>query len=244
MKKLEVVGFEIPKHIAFIMDGNGRWAKRQGKKRTAGHKAGSKTLKAVCKMAYEYGVEYVTVYAFSTENWKRSEEEVAFLMMLLRQYLKDSIKESEKNNMQIKIIGRIEGLPNDIQKSIQKLEEVSKEFDGLKLQIALNYGGRDELIRGFRVIGKELINGQLTVEDITEKCIDDALDTKGIPDPDLMIRTSGEYRLSNFLLWQLAYTEFYFTDVLWPDFNEDILIDAIKVYNMTDRRFGGIKDET
>ncbi|MDA3847480.1 MAG: isoprenyl transferase [Vallitaleaceae bacterium] len=244
MKENRLDGLAIPKHVAFIMDGNGRWARAKGKKRTTGHREGSRTLKNICKVAYELGVEYVTVYAFSTENWKRSDEEVAFLMRLLRQYLKESVQEAEKNNMRIKVIGHIEGLPRDIQDKIELLEKVSIQYDGLKLQIALNYGGRDEIVRAIKKINHELETDVLQHSDINEDLVSRYLDTSGIPDPDLMIRTSGEVRLSNFLLWQLAYTEFYFTEKYWPDFDKNALEDAIIKYNETERRFGGLADET
>jgi len=237
-------GLVIPKHIAIIMDGNGRWAKARGKKRTAGHREGSKTLKKICRDAYELGVSYVTVYAFSTENWKRTEEEVDFLMKLLRQYLKDSLKESKENNMCIKVIGDTEGLPIDIQKRIKELEEVSEQYDGLNLQIALNYGGRDEIVRAVKKIHKRIELGEINYTAIDENFISEQLDTAGIPDPDLMIRTSGEVRLSNFLLWQLAYAEFYFTEKYWPDFDKEALEEAIIMYNKAERRFGGLNDET
>jgi undecaprenyl diphosphate synthase len=240
----------VPKHIALIMDGNGRWAKSKGKPRTFGHKKGSETLKQFCKDAYDLGVKYVTVYAFSTENWKRSKEEVSFLMGLLRQYLNESIKNSEENNMRVRVIGRRSDLDKDIIEAIESLEEASKEFDGLQLQIALNYGGRDEIIRGMRGVFQHLVDNDgsdqvskhdlmLAMQELDEDKFSYYLDTVGIPDPDLLIRTSGELRTSNFMLWQLAYTEFYVTDVYWPDFNRTELIKAIDAYNRRDRRFGG-----
>ena len=231
---------EIPKHIAFIMDGNGRWANDKGKKRTVGHREGSKTLKKICKTAYELGVEYITVYAFSTENWKRPKDEVDFLMDLLRQYLKDSIKESKKNNMRVTVIGNIDPLPDDLKEKIHTLHEVTKNFSGLKLQIALNYGGRNEIIRGIQKLIEDCKNQEISIDDINEEKFSGYLDTKEIPDPDLMIRTSGEIRISNFLLWQLAYTELYFTNKYWPDFDKNELIQAILEFNKKQRRFGGI----
>ncbi len=248
----------VPKHIALIMDGNGRWAKAKGKPRTFGHKKGSETLKQICKDAYNLGVEYITVYAFSTENWKRSTEEVSFLMNLLRSYLKESIKNATENNMRVRVIGDREDLAEDIKEAIIKMEEATKDFTGLNLTIALNYGGRDEILRGIKkqmnILIKEVTiessdetaDNQLTqllnkINNINEKDFTLYLDTKGIPDPDLMIRTSGELRTSNFLPWQLAYTEFYFTNCHWPDFNHRELEKAIEYYNQRDRRFGGAK---
>jgi undecaprenyl diphosphate synthase len=198
-------------------------------------------LKKICKKADEMGVSYVTVYAFSTENWKRPKAEVDFLMNLLRQYLKDSIKKAKKDNMRIRVIGDRTILDEDIRTSIAQLEEASKDATGLKLQIALNYGGRDELLRCMRIIAEEVTNGTLAPESIDENCVANKLDTAGIPDPDLMIRTSGEMRLSNFLPWQLAYSEFYFSEKHWPDFKEEDFEEALKFYAGRKRRFGGVE---
>nr|MBP3598277.1 isoprenyl transferase [Eubacterium sp.] len=230
----------VPEHVAIILDGNGRWAKKRLLPRKAGHVAGSKTVEQICEDAWDLGIKYLTVYAFSTENWKRPKDEVDALMKLLRQYLKDCIKRSMKNNMCVKVLGDITPLDEDLKASIRELEEVSKNNTGLHFQVALNYGSRDEMIRGMQEMALDVQNGKLTVDQITEECFAAYLDTKGIPDPDLLIRTSGEERLSNFLLWQLAYTEFYFTDVLWPDFNKKDLQEAIAYYNKRDRRFGGV----
>ena len=191
----------------------------------------------------ELGIKYLTVYAFSTENWKRSKEEVGYLMTLFRGYLKKCIKISERNRMRVRIIGDKTGFDRDIQESIQRLEEFSKDFDELHFQIALNYGSRDEIRRGVQKIAQKVQAGELLPEDISESTIGDFLDTQGIPDPDFLIRTSGEQRLSNFLLWQLAYTEFYFTEVAWPDFHRKELVKAIEKYNERDRRYGGVKEE-
>lgn len=240
-KKLQ--GMTIPTHIGFIMDGNGRWAMEKGKTRTAGHKAGSDTLKSICKAAYDIGVKYVTVYAFSTENWKRPQKEVDFLMNLLRQYMKDSVKESKKNNMRVRVIGDRTGLPEDIQDSIIKMESSSQHHTGLNLQIALNYGSRNELLRGIKHLTQDVTDGKVTIDEIDEALFSSYLDTSDIPDPDLLIRTSGEIRLSNFLLWQLAYTEFYFTPLYWPDFDKQALMDAVIAYNKKERRYGGLIDE-
>lgn len=234
----------IPKHIAIIMDGNGRWAKEKGKKRTFGHKAGSDALKEVCKDAYHLGVRYITVYAFSTENWQRPEEEVDFLMDLLRQYLKESIKTSKKDNMKVRVIGDREGLPSDVVESIHALEAASKNNTGLNLQIALNYGSRNEILRSMKHMINDILDQKVKKEEISEALISSYLDTADIPDPDLMIRTSGEIRLSNFLLWQLAYTEFYFTDKYWPDFKKAELIKAIVAFNEKERRYGGLSHES
>ncbi|MDD6570777.1 MAG: isoprenyl transferase [Thermoflexaceae bacterium] len=239
----EELGLRIPEHVAIIMDGNGRWAKAHLVPRNMGHSAGSKVVEQICEDAYNIGIKYLTVYAFSTENWKRSSEEVGALMLLLRNYLKDCIKRANSNNMRVIVIGDKSGLSDDIVETIQHLEEVTKDNTGLTFVIALNYGGRDELLRAMKKIGADIQNGSLSPDAITEQLISDYLDTRGIPDPDLLIRTSGEQRLSNFLPWQLAYTEFYFPEVLWPDFNKDELIKAVKKYNSRERRFGGRKEE-
>lgn len=233
----------IPRHIAIIMDGNGRWAENRGKSRSFGHKEGSNILKQVCRDAYYLGVRYITVYAFSTENWQRPKEEVNFLMDLLRQYMKESVKTSKKDNMCVRVIGDRDGLPLDVVQSIDALEEASKNNTGLNLQIALNYGSRNEITRGFKHIVQDIINLKIKEEEINEELISTYLDTRQIPDPDLMIRTSGEMRLSNFLLWQLAYTEFYFTDKYWPDFKKEDLVQAIVTYNEKERRYGGLTHE-
>lgn len=240
--KREIGGtmLEIPKHVAFILDGNGRWAKKRLLPRNAGHVEGAKVVEQTLEDAWDLGIQYVTMYAFSTENWKRSQEEVGALMGLLRKYLMDCIERSAKNNMRVRVIGDISALDGDLQKKIINLEEKSKKNTGLQFSIALNYGGRDELRRAVTKIAEECREGIISPEEITESCINDHLDTRDLPDPDLMIRTSGEIRLSNFLPWQLAYTEFYFTEVLWPDFNKEELVKAIRYYNGKERRFGGV----
>lgn len=241
MKK-EINGqmLEIPEHVAFILDGNGRWAKKRFLPRNAGHVEGAKTVEQVLEDAHNLGIKYVTMYAFSTENWKRSQEEVGALMKLLKNYLMDCIERSAKNNMRVRVIGDISALDQELQDRILELEEKSSANTGLHFAIALNYGGRDEIRRAVTKIAQECKDGTLNPEEITETCISEHLDTAGFPDPDLMIRTSGEVRLSNFLPWQLAYTEFYFTEVLWPDFNKEELINAILYYNGKERRFGGV----
>lgn len=231
----------IPQHIAIIMDGNGRWAKKRGLPRTAGHRAGAKAVEKICEEAYNAGVKYLTIYAFSTENWSRPEEEVNMLMNLLRDYLSDSLTNAKKNNMKIRVIGDRNALSPDIRDRIIETEEASKDYTGLNFQIAINYGGQDEILRAVKKIGERVKAGDILPEDISVKTIEDSLDTAGIPAPDLLIRTSGEQRLSNFLLWQLSYTEFYFCDTLWPDFGKKQLLEAIKYYNTRDRRYGGVK---
>lgn len=232
----------VPNHIAIILDGNGRWAKKRGMPRSYGHVKGCENLEDICEVVKELGVKYLTVYAFSTENWKRSKEEVDGLMKLFRNYLKKCIKISQKNNMRVKVIGDVSAFDPDIQESIAKLENFSKDFTELHFQIALNYGSRDEVTRAVNRMLEDQKAGKLETP-VEEETISNYLDTAGIPDPDLMIRTSGELRLSNYLLWQLAYTEFYFTDVPWPDFKRDELVKAIEKYNERDRRYGGVKEE-
>ena len=232
----------VPKHVAIIMDGNGRWAKKRFLPRNAGHAQGSRVAEQICEDAWNLGIEYLTIYAFSTENWSRPKDEVDALMKLLRKYMKDSIARSSKNNMRVHVIGDISALDEDLQESIRKLEEVSSVNTGLKFQVAINYGGRDEILRAARAFAKECADGTKAPEQLDEALFYSYFDTAGIPYPDLMIRTSGEMRTSNFLPWQLAYTEFYFTDVLWPDFNKKELQKAIEYYAGRDRRFGGVTE--
>lgn len=231
--------WKIPTHIAIIMDGNGRWAKKRGLSRTMGHRQGGKTVETVCEEAYRLGVSYLTLYAFSTENWKRPKEEIDTLMSLLRSYLRDCVKQAKKNRMRVRVLGDLSGLAEDIQKSIRTLEQESAENDGLRFQIAINYGGRDEILRAIRRLFSDYQKSPDTLK-LSEEVFSSYLDTDGIPDPDLVIRTSKEQRLSNFLLWQSAYAELYFPEVLWPDFSRDDLIDAIAYYNTRERRFGGL----
>jgi undecaprenyl diphosphate synthase len=230
----------IPKHVAIIMDGNGRWAKKKRMPRNYGHTQGSKNVEKICEEAYKMGIEYLTVYAFSTENWVRPQEEVEALMKLLATYLDTSIKTSAKNNMRVRIIGDTSKLPEDLKRSIAALEEASKNNTGLKFQVAINYGGRDELLRAAKALAMDIKVNKTEIDHIDETMFEQYLDTNGIPDPDLLIRTSGEQRLSNFLLWQLAYTEFYFPDVLWPDFNKMELMKAVEYYSNRTRKFGGL----
>ena len=235
-------GRKIPQHIAIILDGNGRWAKAKGLPRNYGHTAGARNVETVCQAAHDLGVKYVTMYAFSTENWNRPEGEVEALMKLLESYLKNCIKTADKNNMRVRVIGDTTRLSERFQERIRELEAASAKNDGLNLQIAINYGSRDEMTRAMRRMSEDVAAGKRKPEEITESVFEEYLDTAGIPDPDLLIRTSGELRLSNFLLWQLAYSEFYFTDVPWPDFHKEELERAIEAYNKRDRRFGGLTD--
>lgn len=229
----------VPQHIAIIMDGNGRWAKKRFLPRKAGHKAGAEALERIIEDCRDLGVKHLTVYAFSTENWKRSQEEVDAIMDLLRQYLKNYFKKFLKDDIRLNVIGDIHRLDQDIQDSILEIEDLSKDKTGLFVHIALNYGGRDELRRAITKIAAEVEQGNLKAVDITEEMISDHLDTANVPDPELVIRTSGEERISNFLLWQIAYSEFFFTDTLWPDFNRASLEEAIYYYQNRERRFGG-----
>ena len=231
---------KIPNHVAIIMDGNGRWAKKRLMPRNMGHVQGARTVEQIIEDAYNLGIKYLTVYAFSTENWKRPQDEVNALMKLLKDYLKNCIKRANKNNMRVRVIGDKTGLEQSIQDKIQELEEVSAKNTGINFTIAINYGSRDEMVRAMRRMMEDCKNGDLLPSEVSEEVFQSYLDTNDLPDPDLLIRTSGELRLSNYLLWQLAYTEFYFTDVLWPDFNKAELEKAIEYYNGRDRRFGAV----
>lgn len=234
----------IPQHVAIIVDGNGRWAKSKGMPRNYGHARGAKNLEVICEEAYNMGIKYLTAYLFSTENWKRSREEVDALMKLFRSYTKTCIKTARDNNMKVCVIGDPTAFDQDLQDSLAELVESSRNNTGLNFQIALNYGSRDEIVRAVRRIAQDCKDGKILPGDITEQSFPNYLDTAGIPDPDLLIRTSGEQRLSNYLMWQLAYTEFYFTDVPWPAFTKDDLQLAIEKYNGRERRFGGrLKEE-
>lgn len=232
--------WKVPRHVAIILDGNGRWAKAKGMPRNYGHVQGAKTVETICEEAYKMGIQYLTVYAFSTENWNRPKDEVDALMKLLRNYMKTCLQTAKKNRMCVKVLGEKSRLDEDIRTRIAELEEATKENDGLHFQIAINYGGRDEIVRAAKKLAGKAAAMELKPEQIDEEVFEMCLDTAGIPDPDLLIRTCNEQRISNFLLWQLAYTEFYFTDVLWPDFGRKDLIKAIEQYNARDRRFGGV----
>lgn len=231
---------KIPKHIAIIMDGNGRWAKKRNMPRNMGHKAGGDNVKTITKASSKFGVKYLTLYAFSTENWKRPDDEVSGLMDLLVYFLKSELDELHENNVRVRAIGDISRLPEKTKKVLTDSIEKTKFNDGLHLILALNYGSRNEIANAVKCIATEVQSDNLKIEDINEDLISNYLYTADIPDPDLMIRTSGEIRLSNYLLWQLAYTEFHFVETYWPDFGEEELLEAIKVYSSRQRRFGKI----
>ena len=235
------MGREVPKHIGIIMDGNGRWAKKRFLPRAMGHRQGAQALDKLTKEAEGLGVEYITVYAFSTENWKRSKDEVDSIMGLLREYINRFFND-KKSILKIRSAGDLTALSPDLQADIEKLKEQSKDRPGMTLTIAINYGGRDEIRRAVTKIAEDVKAGKIQPEDINDQMISANLDTAGIPDPELIIRTSGEFRTSNFLMWQSAYSEYYITDKLWPDFNVEDLKDAIKAYQTRDRRFGGRKE--
>jgi len=232
----------VPAHVAIILDGNGRWAKEKGMPRNYGHMQGAKAVEDILVDARDLGIKYLTVYAFSTENWSRPEAEVSALMTILRNYLKTSIKKSMKNNVRCRVIGERAALSEDIQKAIAELEDATKDNTGLTFTIAINYGSRDEITRAVRKVAEKVAAGELAPDDITEQMIAQNLDTNFLPDPDLLIRTCNEQRISNYLLWQCAYTEFYYTPVAWPDFNKDELIKAIESYSGRTRKFGGLKN--
>ena len=231
---------KVPEHVAIILDGNGRWAKSKGMPRNYGHIQGAKAVENMCETAWNRGIKYLTVYAFSTENWSRPDDEVEALMGILRNYLKTCIKRARKNNMCVRVLGDKSRLAPDIQKSVEELEEISRDYTGLHFQVAINYGSRDEILRTINKIYADMESGRIEKGEVTNELLTSYLDTAGIPDPDLLIRTSGEQRLSNFLLWQLAYAEFYFTQVHWPDFDGRELEKAIEAYNKRERRYGGI----
>lgn len=232
----------VPSHVAIILDGNGRWAKSKGMPRNYGHVQGAKNVEIICEEAYKLGIKYLTVYAFSTENWNRPDDEVDALMKLLRNYLKTCLKTAEKNRMRVRVIGDKTRLAKDLQDAIAELEEKSKTYDGLNFTVALNYGSQDEMLRAMNHIVDDVKAGKITGE-VTKDLFESYLDTNDLPDPDLLIRTSGEQRLSNFLLWQLAYSEFYFADVHWPDFTKEELEKALQAYAGRKRRFGKVDEE-
>ena len=233
----------VPRHVAIILDGNGRWAKSKGMPRNYGHVQGAKNVELICEEAWNLGIKYLTVYAFSTENWSRPKDEVGALMTLLRNYLKNCLKRAKNNNMRVRVIGDTGRLDEELRKQIEALTEATKDYDGLNFTVALNYGSRDEILRAVNHIFSDMEEGILEKGEVTGELMESYLDTAGIPAPDLLIRTSGEQRLSNFLLWQLAYSEFYFTDVHWPDFNRQELVKAIESYEKRDRRYGGVREE-
>ncbi|MBR4261375.1 MAG: isoprenyl transferase [Clostridia bacterium] len=229
----------VPQHIAIIMDGNRRWAKQHGIEAKEGHRAGAENLEEIAKFCNKIGVKYLTVYAFSTENWKRSKEEVSALMLLLRNYLRKFAKEANKENIRIKILGDIDSLEPSLKKSIENTVEKTKNCQGLTLNIAFNYGGRAEIVHAMKKIAEKIENNEIDISEINEKLIQQNLYTENQPDPDLLIRPGGELRTSNFLAWQLVYSEFYFTEKYWPDFSKQDLLDAIEVFNKRNRKFGG-----
>lgn len=231
---------KIPVHVAIIMDGNGRWAKKRGLPRTAGHAQGARVVEQILEDADQMGIRYLTVYAFSTENWSRPDSEVKALMNLLRTYMKTSLAKCARNNVRIRVIGDKSRLDSDLQASIANLEKETASNTGIGFQIAINYGSRDEIVRAVRKAARKVKEHELDPEDITEDMISDELDTVGIPEPDLLIRTGGEERISNFLLWQTAYSELYFCDAAWPDFNKAELEKAIEAFNNRERRYGGL----
>jgi undecaprenyl diphosphate synthase len=233
----------VPRHVAIILDGNGRWAKSKGMPRNYGHVQGARNVEKMCEIMWDMGIQYFTVYAFSTENWNRPADEVQALMSLLRNYMKNCVKRAQKNDMRVRVLGDKTRLDPDIQDQIQELEEATKNNQGLNFQIAINYGSRDEMRRAVTRLARDVKNGELDPDAITESTIESYLDTAGIPDPDLLIRTSGEQRISNFLLWQIGYSEFYFCQVPWPAFSREDLEEAVAAYEKRDRRYGGIKEE-
>ena len=240
MADTEKKELKIPEHVAIILDGNGRWAKKRGLPRNMGHAEGCKVVEQTVEDAARLGIRYLTVYGFSTENWKRSAEEVGALMQLFRYYMKRLLKIAKKNDVRVIMIGERSRFDADIIEGLNRLEEETKDNKRLTFTIAVNYGSRDEITRAVRHMMADCKAGKIEPEDVSESLINSYLDTRELPDPDLLIRTSGEQRLSNYLLWQLAYTEFYFTDIYWPDFNKEELIKAIEKYNDRDRRFGGV----
>ena len=231
----------LPRHIAIILDGNGRWAKKRGLPRTAGHAVGAENFRKIATTCKNIGIDYLTVYAFSTENWKRPEDEVGAIMRLLKRYLNEAIDTMERDHIRMKVLGNVEDLSDELKALVKKTDEISQRYEGFQANICLNYGGRDEIVRAARRYAQDLAAGRADAE-LTEARFGDYLYSAGIPDPELLIRPGGEQRISNFLLWQCAYAEFYFTDVLWPDFGPEELDKAIAAYQSRDRRFGGVKN--
>ena len=231
----------LPRHVAIIMDGNGRWAKRRGLPRTAGHAAGAENFRTIATYCKQIGLEYLTVYAFSTENWKRPLEEVSAIMGLLKKYLLEAIERMERDRVKMCFFGDLSPLPQELRLLCEQTREISRHYDGVQVNICLNYGGRDEIVRAARAFALDCAQGRADPNHLTEAAFSDYLFSKGVPDPDLVIRPSGEQRISNFLLWQSAYAEFYYTDVLWPDFSKEELHRALAAYQGRSRRFGGVK---
>ncbi len=241
-RKKQILPTVLPNHIGIIMDGNGRWAKKRMLPRSAGHAAGSENFKTIARYCNKIGIKYLTVYAFSTENWKRPKDEVDGIMNLLRKYLRDS-ENFKAENIKLRFIGELSVLPEDIKELIKKAEYDSKDATGLTVNMAVNYGGRDEILHAVKDICREVQSGSLDINDITEKSVTDRLYMSDCPEPDFIIRPSGEYRLSNFLVWQSAYAEFWYSDVLWPDFSTKDLDRAIADFSLRNRRFGGVEEE-
>ncbi|MBE6973050.1 MAG: isoprenyl transferase [Ruminococcaceae bacterium] len=230
----------LPHHIAIIMDGNGRWAKKRGLPRTAGHAAGAETFRTIATYCKEIGLDYLTVYAFSTENWKRPQEEVGAIMGLLKKYLLEAIEQMERDKVKMEFFGDLSALTPELRELCEQTREISKRYDGCQVNICLNYGGRDELLRAAKAYAQDCLEGKADPNHLSDEQLGGYLFSKGVPDPDLVIRPSGELRLSNFLLWQSAYAEFYFTDVLWPDFDKNELHRAIAAFQGRSRRYGGV----
>lgn len=231
----------LPRHVAIIMDGNGRWAKKRGLPRTAGHKVGAETFRKIARHCKKLGIEYLTVYAFSTENWKRPREEVETIMGLLKNYMAEAVESMEEEKIKLKFFGDMSALSPELQELVRKTDEMSSRIDGFQANVCLNYGGRDEILQAARAFAKECAEGKADPDSLTAEQFSSYLYSAGVPDPELIIRPSGELRLSNFLLWQCAYAEFYYCDTLWPDFSEEDLEKAIVDYQKRDRRFGGVK---
>ena len=240
-KKKQPTELKPPRHIAIIMDGNGRWATKRGLPRTAGHAAGSETFRRIATYCRDIGVEHLTVYAFSTENWKRSEEEVTALMGLFDKYLREAIEKMEADHIRLRVLGELSRISESLRALIERTDEISTHYTGFQANICINYGGRDEIVHAARAFAERCVKGEAKPEELTEDVFSDLLYTQGIPDPELIIRPSGEVRTSNFLPWQSAYSEYYFTDVLWPDFDEKELDKAIASFQKRNRRFGGVK---
>lgn len=239
-EQIEVTDLNMPSHIGIIMDGNGRWAKKRGLPRKAGHRQGAKTFRTITRYCSDIGIKYLTVYAFSTENWKRPQEEVDALMSLFKSYLNEALEDFKDDSIVVKFIGDKSGFNDELRELMIENEESSKDRDGMVLNIAMNYGSRDEIVRAVRNISEDVRNGKISSDDITENLFSNYLYTAGQPDPDLIIRPSGEYRISNFLLWQSAYTEFVIMNKLWPDFQKSDLDEALKIYSYRNRRYGGV----
>lgn len=239
-RQVQVDFDHLPRHIAIIMDGNGRWAKKRGLPRTAGHAAGAENFRTIATYCKDIGLDYLTVYAFSTENWKRPTEEVGAIMGLLKKYLLEAIGRMERDRVKMEFFGDLSPLTLELRELCERTREISKHYDGCQVNICLNYGGRDELLRAARAYAQDCLEGKADPNHLGESEFSDYLFSRGVPDPDLVIRPSGELRLSNFLLWQSAYAEFYFTDVLWPDFSKEELHKAIAAFQGRSRRFGGV----